>query len=381
MAARFRLRGDNLRGRRLRGKTYILAPKGNSLAPAVIPIKSSSNVTVGITSVTGTGAVGNLAPSLLFGITNVLGTGAVGTLTAVVGGDITVAATNVVSTSAVGSLSTSISAALTNTVSTSAAGSVSPQILKGITNNAATGSVGSVTAGISRALTGNQSAGTVGNVAPEISRTIAGNESTNGIGNVSPQISAAITGNQSTGAVGSVSVAAGGDITLAISSVTGTCTVNGFPYGAYVEPGYGDPDYYEHMGVNFRLGIDGIQSSCSVGTMVATVYDDVVLTLTAQQAIRLDAVLRLHGLIAPLVVTPTSRGDGVVTQTLSGVGPVTVTTTALPAFGAPTPALIDKLARWYGLIDPMVEQDASRSDGTLSQTVITAGSDTTVTTI
>jgi len=70
-----------------------------------------------------------------------------------------------------------------------------------------------------------------------------------------------------------------------------------------------------------------------------------------------------------------------VTQTLSGTGPVTVTTTGLPAIGSPTGELIDKLARWYGLIDPMVEQDVSRSDGTLSQTVVTVGTTTTVTTL
>lgn len=115
---------------------------------------------------------------------------------------------------------------------------------------------------------------------------------------------------------------------------------------------------------------------------VVAVSQTLVLTLTVQQAIRLDAIFRLHGLIDPLVIVEgVSRGDGTVTQTLSGsVSPVTVTTTALPAIGAPTAALVDKLARWYGLIDPMVESDASRTDGTLSQTVVTVGTTTTVTT-
>jgi len=66
---------------------------------------------------------------------------------------------------------------------------------------------------------------------------------------------------------------------------------------------------------------------------------------------------------------------------VTGSGPVTVHTTALPLTGAPTAELVDKLARWYGLIDPMIESDASRTDGTLSQTVITAGDSTTVTTL
>lgn len=70
-----------------------------------------------------------------------------------------------------------------------------------------------------------------------------------------------------------------------------------------------------------------------------------------------------------------------VTQSITGAGPVTVATTALSPAPVITPGLIDKLARWYGLIDPMVEQDASRSDGTLSQSVVTVGDTTTVTTL
>jgi hypothetical protein len=91
--------------------------------------------------------------------------------------------------------------------------------------------------------------------------------------------------------------------------------------------------------------------------------------------------LRLHGLIDPLVVTPTSRGDGTLAQTLSGTGDITVTTTSMPGTANVTPDLLDKLARWYGLIDPMVESAESRTDGTLTQTVVTVGDTTTVTTI
>ncbi len=120
-----------------------------------------------------------------------------------------------------------------------------------------------------------------------------------------------------------------------------------------------------------------------VGSIVITGYAPTVeqfysLAMTTTQAKRLNAVIRLHGLIDPLVVTPTSRGDGTVTQTMSGTGPVTVHTTALPS-EMPTAAMIDKLSRWYGLIDDMVESSASRTDGTLSQTVVTVGDTTTVT--
>jgi hypothetical protein len=106
-----------------------------------------------------------------------------------------------------------------------------------------------------------------------------------------------------------------------------------------------------------------------------------VIVLTSIQADRLRSVLRLHGLIDPLVISPTERGDGSVTQTLSGAGPVTVTTTLLATTPTLTADLIDDLARWYGLIDPMVESETSRTDGTLSQTVATVGDTTTVTRI
>ena len=225
--------------------------------------------------------------------------------------------------------------------------------------------------------TGNQKATPNGK---QITKGITNNAATGAVGSVAPAISKALTNTSGTGEVGSLSSGAT-DLTLSLTSVSSSGTVNGFPFGAYVEEGYGHPDYYEYMGVNFRLPASGVSGTGQVGSMVATVYDDVVITLTAIQAKRLEAVLRLHGLIDPLVVTPTSRGDGTVTQTLSGTGPVTVTTNSLPAFGAPTPARLDDLARWYGLIDPMIEQDASRSDGTLSQSVVTSGTTTTVTTL
>lgn len=103
------------------------------------------------------------------------------------------------------------------------------------------------------------------------------------------------------------------------------------------------------------------------------------LPLTTTQAKRLEAIWRLHGLGSPLVVTSTSRGDGTITQTMLGTGPVTVTTTDMPAAQQPLASWVDDLARWYGLIDPMVESAANRTDGILSQSVVIVGDITTVT--
>lgn len=106
------------------------------------------------------------------------------------------------------------------------------------------------------------------------------------------------------------------------------------------------------------------------------------LSLSLEQAINLECVARARGLVTPLTVSSNGRGDGQFEQVFAGTSPITVTTQVKPATAAALDtALLDKLSRWYGLIDPMVEQDASRSDGTLAQTVVKVGETTTVTTL
>jgi hypothetical protein len=181
------------------------------------------------------------------------------------------------------------------------------------------------------------------------------------------------------GATGTVVSPSTGHLTLTGYVPTVTRTVNN-----YVTPSTG---HLVFTGKIPTVTVSANQSvSPSTGHFVFTggipvVTQSYSLTITVQQAQRLEAVFRLHGLIDPLVISATGRGDGTVVQTLSGTGPVTVTTSQLPAIGAPTGAMIDKLARWYGLIDPMVEQEASRSDGVLSQSVVTVGGVTTTTTL
>src|SRR4030065_2630943 len=126
--------------------------------------------------------------------------------------------------------------------------------------------------------------------------------------------------------------------------------------------------------------ITAVTGHIAVGGKVLEVTQTLVLTLTVLQANRLKSVIRLHGLVDPLVITPTSRGDGVVVQTMTGTGAVTVTTTVLATTPNLTAALIDDLARWYGLGgSEMVESETSRTDGTLSQTVETVGTTNTLT--
>ena len=118
-----------------------------------------------------------------------------------------------------------------------------------------------------------------------------------------------------------------------------------------------------------------------VTTKAGTITFATAFPLSNAQLLRLEAIVRLHGLISPLIVSDTARGDGTVLHSLSGTSPVTVTTSAQPSSSILTAAHIDLLARWYALIDPMVESETSRTDGTLTQTVSTVGGTTTLTKI
>ena len=111
--------------------------------------------------------------------------------------------------------------------------------------------------------------------------------------------------------------------------------------------------------------------------------------LTAQQAAWLEAIALLHGIVpgSPLTVTASARSAGAVTQTIAEVaGTVTVTTTAAPSGASGTSQLntqetqwLENLARIYGLIDPLEVTATTRGDGTLSQTIAEVSGTTTVT--
>ena len=108
--------------------------------------------------------------------------------------------------------------------------------------------------------------------------------------------------------------------------------------------------------------------------------------LSPQHAAWLEGLARLHGLIDPLTVSDTARSDGSVVQTVSQVGAtVTITTTAAPS-GAPAVSALseqqalwlERLARIHGLIDPLTVSDSERGDGTVQQTLASAAGITTV---
>lgn len=103
-------------------------------------------------------------------------------------------------------------------------------------------------------------------------------------------------------------------------------------------------------------------------------------------SVLLEGLARAHGLIDTLTVTPTSRGDGVLVQSVSGSSnAATVTTTAAPTGGSgPNPLSTQEtswlvaLARLHGLIEPLVVTPTSRTAGPLAQTISSSGDTVTV---
>jgi hypothetical protein len=108
--------------------------------------------------------------------------------------------------------------------------------------------------------------------------------------------------------------------------------------------------------------------------------------LSPKHAAWLEALARAHGLIDPLTVSATQRGDGTLVQTVGeAAGAVTLTTTAAPSGADGTSALtaeqatwLERLVRIHGIVDPLVVTAAQRTDGTLTQSIATAGDTTTV---
>lgn len=130
----------------------------------------------------------------------------------------------------------------------------------------------------------------------------------------------------------------------------------------------------------------GIAAQGNIADTIAIVVFSTALT--PQQSAWLKGIALLHGLVSgsPLSVSATARSAGEVTQSISEAGgTVTVTTTAAPGGSSGTSQLsveetqwLEELARVYGLVDPLTVTDTSRGDGTLTQTISTAGGTTTV---
>lgn len=179
------------------------------------------DVTVGLTGVSGTSAVGTVGVSHDQALTGVAGTSAVGTVVP----NTSKALTGNAGTSAVGSVTPSTAVALTGVAGTAAAGNVSTgsDVVVGLTGVGATAAVGTLAPSTSVALTGNAGTGQIGTLAPDHAQALTGNAGTTAVGSVSPSTAVALTGNQATAQVGNVGVQ--GDVTVALTGVQATAQV------------------------------------------------------------------------------------------------------------------------------------------------------------
>jgi hypothetical protein len=104
------------------------------------------------------------------------------------------------------------------------------------------------------------------------------------------------------------------------------------------------------------------------------------VVISTTQANLIYEMALLHGLVpgSPLVVTPTSRSAGAVTQTIAGTDTVTVTTVSSDVLVGDVGNWIEQLAALHGLTSPLVTTATSRSAGAISQTFTTVGTTVTV---
>lgn len=194
----------------------------------------------------------------------------------------------------------------------------------------------------------------------------------------------ATSGGTGEGTGSGVAVATGSAIgaSLFTAAGSGIAVATGSAVGASLFTGSGIADAVATGVAAGQAIITAIGNGIAVATGLGVGDWTHTLVLSAAQGIRLDAIFRRHGLIDPLVITPTSIGDGTLTMTRSWNGTTeTDTVTGLPSVGAPTAALVDKLARHYGLYDPVEVTATGRTDGTLTQTFVQVGNDITITTI
>lgn len=120
-------------------------------------------------------------------------------------------------------------------------------------------------------------------------------------------------------------------------------------------------------------GADAATAAGTVGTLS--------LSITAEQALLLQQVAQLHGLLQPLTVSPTQRVAGDVVQSVvEAAGAVTITTASRSdTLHADPGAMIEQLAALHGITAPLVVTATQRSAGAIVQAIAATPQATTVT--
>jgi hypothetical protein len=133
-------------------------------------------------------------------------------------------------------------------------------------------------------------------------------------------------------------------------------------YGVVSSPGYGS------------TVLDDF-TSVATGTVA-----DTMVCINMQRATLLYQIALLHGLdiTKPLTVSPTSRQAGALTQSVSGAVSISVATTSTQPFEGSLSAWVDKLAAIHGLTETLIVTPTSRLAGGLSQSFTQVGDATVV---
>lgn len=220
---------------------FLSGPRSGPTAP-------SSNVSVALSGVTGTGSTGTLTPSDSAPLTATTSTGSVGTVTPA----LSVAVVGVSGTGSVGTLIPALSIGLTGSTGTGSAGTLAPATVVSLSGVTGTGSVGSVSAASpgSAALTGVTGTGSVGTVLPSSVVAQTGISATGSAGTVGPANTDGATGNTGTGSAGTTGVST----VVALSGTTGT----------------GSAGTVSVQSSDVTLALSGVSAAGSVGSVAAS---------------------------------------------------------------------------------------------------------------
>lgn len=190
--------------------------------------------------------------------------GPIGLLLKPTGGDVTIALTGVAATGAVGTVGVVHDQALTGNAGTGAVGSVAVAHAQALTGAAGTGAVGTVGVDHVQALTGVAATGAVGSVGAAVALALTGVAGAGAVGTVGVDHVQPLGGVEGVGAVGTVTVAGSPDVTAALSGVAGTGAVG-------------------TVGVDHVQPLSGAAGTGAVGTVTAVSGGDVTVALTGVQ--------------------------------------------------------------------------------------------------
>lgn len=276
----------------------MLAPRRRIRAAATV----SADVTVNLTGVAGTGAVGTVVPTVAKTPTGVAGTGAVGTAVPTVAPTVT----GVAGTGQVGTAVPTVAPTVTGVAGTGAVGTAVPTVIPTVTGVAGTGAVGTVAVQLdtTATLTGVAGTGAVGTVTPTVAPTVTGVAGTGAVGTVVPTVIPTVTGVAGTGAAGTVTVTTTGDQVVNLTGVAGTGAVGtAVPTVAPTVTGVAGTGQVGTVVPGVAPTITGVAGTGTVGDVTVTTTGDKIVNIASVEGIGAVGTLTVQA-DTPVVAGP-----------------------------------------------------------------------------